>query len=80
MIMYFTSADYFISTNTLNVVNNETNEETSITDISKEWFDKLSADDKQTILVIVRLTEHLTTEQKNDIVYRMGIVPQVVEM
>jgi hypothetical protein len=80
MIMYFTSADYFISTNTLNVVNNETNEETSITDISKEWFDKLSADDKQTILVIVRLTEHLTTEQKNDIVYRMGIVPQAVEI
>ena len=80
MIMYFTSADYFISTNTLNVVNGATNEETFITDISKEWFDKLSADDKQTILVIVRLTETLTTEQKNDIVYRMGIVPQAVEM
>ena len=78
MIMFFTSADYFISTNTLNVVNASTNEETFITDISKEWFDKLSADDKQTILVIVRLTEHLSTEQKNDIVYRMGIVPQAV--
>lgn len=78
MIMFFTSADYFISTNTLNVVNGSTNEETFITDISKEWFDKLSADDKQTILVIVRLTEHLSTEQKNDIVYRMGIVPQAV--
>jgi len=80
MIMFFTSADYFISTNNLNVVNGSTNEKTFITDISKEWFDKLSADDKQTILVIVRLTEHLSTEQKNEIVYRMGIVPQAVEM
>jgi hypothetical protein len=80
MIMFFTSADYFISTNDLNVVNGATNEKTFITDIGKEWFDKLSADDKQTILVIVRLTEHLSTEQKNEIVYRMGIVPQAVEM
>jgi hypothetical protein len=78
MIMFLTSADYHLSTISLNVVNNATNEETHIADISKEWFDKLSADDKQTFLVVVRLTEQLSTEQKNEIVYRMGIVPHAV--
>ena len=78
MTMFLTSADYHLSTISLNVVNNATNEETFITDVTKEWFDKLSADDKQTFLVVVRLSEGLTTEQKNEIVYRMGITPQAV--
>ena len=48
MIMFFTSADYFISTNDLNVVNGSTNEKTFITDISKEWFDKLKKQSNDT--------------------------------
>ena len=74
MMFFLTSKNYSISTTSMSVFNNDTNEETSIVDITKDVFDGLSADDKQVFLVIVRMNDTLTTEQKNAIIERMGIV------
>ena len=74
MMFFLTSQNYVISTTSMSVINLHTNEETSVVDITKEVFDGLSADDKQVFLVIVRMDDKLSTEQKNEIIERMGIV------
>ena len=74
MMFFLTSQNYVISTTSMSVINLHTNEETSVVDITKEVFDGLSADDKQVFLVIVRMDDKLSTEQKNEIIARMGIV------
>ena len=74
MMFFLTSKNYSISTTSMSVFNNDTNEETSILDITKEVFEGLSVDDRQVLLVIIRMNDTLTTEQKNAIIERMGIV------
>ena len=74
MMFFLTSKNYSISTTSMSVFNNDTNEETSILDITKEVFEGLSVDDRQVFLVIIRMNNTLTTEQKNEIIERMGIV------
>ena len=73
-MFFLTSQNYVISTTSMSVINLHTNEETSVVDITKEVFDGLSADDKQVFLVIVRMSDTLSTEQKNEIIERLGIV------
>ena len=74
MMFFLTSKNYSTSTTSMSVFNNDTNEETSILDITKEVFEGLSVDDRQVFLVIIRMNNTLTTEQKNAIIERMGIV------
>ena len=74
MMFFLTSKNYSISTISMSVFNNDTNEETSILDLTKEVFEGLSVDDRQVLLVIIRMNDTLTTEQKNAIIERMGIV------
>jgi hypothetical protein len=57
MITIFSVGDYYVSRFNMQLIKKETNEVTEITDMSQEWFDSLSADDKSTLLILANISE-----------------------
>ena len=59
MITIFSVGDFFVNRFNMQLTSKDRNDDSvkDITDMPKEWFDSLSADDKSTLLILNNLSE-----------------------
>ena len=77
MITIFSVGDYYVSRFNMQLIKKETNEVTDITEMSQEWFDSLSADEKSTLQILSNISG-LNEEGKTFLKRAIGIKEEVV--